>query len=209
MQIAEIAGQIFESLLSIAGIRVGTEEPHFIRRPLTNGVEIRQYGPRIAAETTVAGDEERARSIGFRRLARYIFGGNHRDEGIGMMAPVAQQSIRGDKIAMTAPVAQSLIENGRWTIRFYMPSKWSMETLPTPDDDNVALASAPGETVAVLRFSGDRSAKAISNQTDELLKTLHDNGIQPAGVAVAWFYDPPWTLPFRRRSEVAVPISQI
>ena len=209
MQIAEIAGQIFESLLSIAGIRVGTEEPHFIRRPLTNGVEIRQYGPRIAAETTVAGDEERARSIGFRRLARYIFGGNHRDEGIGMMAPVAQQSIRGDKIAMTAPVAQSLIENGRWTIRFYMPSKWSLETLPTPDDDNVALASAPGETVAVLRFSGDRSAKAISNQTDELLKTLHDNGIQPAGVAVAWFYDPPWTLPFRRRSEVAVPISQI
>ena len=126
-----------------------------------------------------------------------------------MMAPVAQQSIRGDKIAMTAPVAQSLIENGRWTIRFYMPSKWSLETLPTPDDDNVALATAPGETVAVLRFSGDRSAKAISNQTDELLKTLHDNGIQPAGVAVAWFYDPPWTLPFRRRSEVAVPISQI
>ena len=209
MQIAEIAGQIFESLLSIAGIRVGTEEPHFIRRPLTNGVEIRQYGPRIAAETTVAGDEERARSIGFRRLARYIFGGNHRDEGIGMMAPVAQQSIRGDKIAMTAPVAQSLIENGRWTIRFYMPSKWSLETLPTPDDDNVALATVPGETVAVMRFSGDRSAKAISTQTDELLKTLHDNGIQPAGVAVAWFYDPPWTLPFRRRSEVAVPISQI
>lgn len=209
MQITEIAGQIFESLLSIAGIRVGTEEPHFIRRPLTDGVEIRRYGPRIAAETTVAGDEERARSIGFRRLARYIFGGNHRDEGIGMMAPVAQQSIRGDKIAMTAPVAQSLIENGRWTIRFYMPSKWSLETLPTPDDDNVALATVPGETVAVMRFSGDRSAKAISTQTDELLKTLHDNGIQPAGVAVACFYDPPWTLPFRRRSEVAVPISQI
>ena len=181
MQITKIAGQVVESLLSIAGIRVGTEEPHFIRRPLTDGVEIRRYGPRIAAETTVAGDEERARSIGFRRLARYIFGGNHRDEGIGMMAPVAQQSIRGDKIAMTAPVAQSLIENGRWTIRFYMPSKWSLETLPTPDDDNVALATVPGETVAVLRFSGDRSAKAISNQTDELLKTLHDNGIQPAG----------------------------
>lgn len=42
MQITKIAGQVVESLLSIAGIRVGTEEPHFIRRPLTNGVEIRQ-----------------------------------------------------------------------------------------------------------------------------------------------------------------------
>jgi SOUL heme-binding protein len=209
VQVTKIAGQVVESLLSIAGIRVDTEEPHFIRRPLTNGVEIRQYGPRIAAETTVAGDEECARSIGFRRLARYIFGGNHRDVGVGMTAPLAQRSICGDKIAMTAPVAQSLMANGRWAIRFYMPSKWSLETLPTPDDDSVALATVPGETLAVLRFSGDRSAKAIANQTDELLKRLHDNGIEPAGVAVAWFYDPPWTLPFRRRSEVAVPISQI
>ena len=33
MQITKIAGQVVESLLSIAGIRVGTDEPHFIRRP--------------------------------------------------------------------------------------------------------------------------------------------------------------------------------
>ncbi|PRC49286.1 heme-binding protein, partial [Mycobacterium sp. ITM-2017-0098] len=24
---------------------------------------------------------------------------------------------------------------------------------------------------------------------------------------VAWFYDPPWTLPFRRRNEVAVAVT--
>ena len=43
-------------------------------------MEIRRYGPRIAAETTVTDDEDRARSIGFRRLADYIFGANQRDE---------------------------------------------------------------------------------------------------------------------------------
>ena len=205
----KITTQLAESALSIFGIRVGTEEPHFIRTPLGDAVELRQYGPRIAAETTVTDVEERARSIGFRRLANYIFGANHRDETIKMTAPVAQQSDRGgDEIAMTAPVAQSRRSDGRWTIRFFMPSKWTIDTLPTPNDDNVALVTVPGETVAVLRFTGDRGSAAVAARTEELVKTLHNNGISVTGGPVAWFYDPPWTLPFRRRNEVAIPVQR-
>lgn len=59
-------------------MRTGAEEPHYIRRPLTDAVEIRQYGPRIAAETSVDGEQDHALRIGFRRLAHYIFGANHR-----------------------------------------------------------------------------------------------------------------------------------
>lgn len=70
-RIVKIPGQIAESVLSIAGIRVGTEEPHYVGDRLTDTVEVRTYGPRIAAETTVDADEERARNIGFRRLAGY------------------------------------------------------------------------------------------------------------------------------------------
>jgi SOUL heme-binding protein len=206
MRITKIPGQIVESVLSIAGIRVGTEEPHYLRRPLSGQVEIRQYGPRIAAETTVDDDEARARNVGFRRLARYIFGANHRDEEISMTAPVSQQA--GDEIAMTAPVAQSRNTRGQWTIRFFMPSKWTIETLPRPDDDQVTLVEVPAETVAVLRFSGDRSPKAVAEHTDQLLTTLRDNAVEPTGSAVAWFYDPPWTLPFLRRNEIAVPVRQ-
>jgi SOUL heme-binding protein len=205
----KITTQLAESVLSIFGIRVGTEEPHFIRTPLGDAVELRQYGPRIAAETTVTDVEERARSIGFRRLANYIFGANHRDETIKMTAPVAQQSDRGsEEIAMTAPVAQSRGSDGRWTIRFFMPSKWTIDTLPTPNDDNVALVTVPGETVAVLRFTGDRGSAAVAARTEELVKTLHNNGISVTGEPVAWFYDPPWTLPFRRRNEVAIPVQR-
>ena len=207
MQITKIPGQVVESALSVIGVRVGTEEPHFLRRPLTDAVEIRQYGPRIAAETTVADDEDRSRSIGFRRLARYIFGANHRHETISMTAPVSQQPNReGDDIAMTAPVAQSRNSRGHWTIRFFMPSKWTMETLPTPDDDSVRLVTVPAETVAVLRFSGDRSPKAVASRAEELVRTLQDNDIVPVGQSTAWFYDPPWTLPFRRRNEIAIPV---
>jgi hypothetical protein len=208
MQITKIPGLVVESTLSVAGVRVGTEEPHFIRRPLSDAVEIRQYGPRIAAETTVAADENRARNIGFRRLARYIFGANHRGETISMTAPVSQQPNReGDEIAMTAPVAQSRNSAGESTIRFFMPSKWTMETLPTPDDDKVRLVTVPAETVAVLRFSGDRSPKAVASRADELARTLRDNGIVPVGQSTAWFYDPPWTLPFLRRNEIAIPVA--
>lgn len=197
MNLLELPRQAVEGLLATVGIRVGTEEPHHLSTPLTARVQLRRYGPRIAAETTVDADEERARNIGFRRLAGYIFGANHRSESIAMTAPVAQ----GDTIAMTAPVAQS-----RSTIRFYMPSKWTRDTLPAPDDDRVRLVKVPGETVAVLRFSGDRSPRAVATHTAELLDTLRANDIEVTGEPQAWFYDPPWTLPWRRRNEIAVTV---
>jgi hypothetical protein len=204
MRLIDIPGQAVESVLSIVGVRIGTEEPHHLASKLTDRVELRRYGPRIAAETTVTADDERARSIGFRRLAGYIFGANHRDEQIAMTAPVSQQ--RGDAIAMTAPVAQSRNAAGESVIRFFMPSKWTMDTLPEPDDEKVRLVPVPGETVAVLRFSGDRSPQAVADRTDDLRRTLGDNDIQAVGEPVAWFYDPPWTLPFRRRNEIAIPV---
>jgi hypothetical protein len=206
MRLIDIPGQVAESLLSIVGIRVGTEEPHYLASKLTDEVEIRRYGPRIAAETTVGGDEDRARNIGFRRLASYIFGGNHRDETIAMTAPVGQQS--AENIAMTAPVAQSRTDDDQWVIRFFMPSKWSMDTLPEPDDDKVRLVPVEGETVAVMKFTGDRSPQAVARRVEELRKILLDNDIETVGDPVSWFYDPPWTLPFRRRNEVVIPVER-
>ena len=201
----KIAEQFVEGVLGVVGIRVGAEEPKYTRRQLTDTVEIRRYGPRIAAETTVQDNENRARNEGFRRLAGYIFGGNRRDQQIAMTAPVAQAR-GGQQIAMTAPVVQASAAEDGWVIRFFMPSKWTMETLPTPKDDRVQLVTVPPETVAVLRFSGDRGPKAVAARTDELLKVLQDNGIETTGEAQAWFYDPPWTLPMTRRNEIAVAV---
>jgi len=221
--LSTIAGQVVESALSIVGIRVGTEEPKHTSEPLTDRVELRRYEPRIAAETTVAASEDDARSEGFRRLAGYIFGKNHRDDSIAMTAPVAPsmagekiamtapvaQSKAGQKIAMTAPVAQSAeatdVGEG-WVIRFFMPSKWTMETLPKPNDDRVRLTAVPAETFAVLSFSGDRGPCAVRDRTAELMEALRATGFEPFGEPAAWFYDPPWTLPFRRRNEIVVPV---
>ncbi|ABM14419.1 MULTISPECIES: SOUL family heme-binding protein [Mycolicibacterium] len=193
-KITKTATLIAEGLGGLVGIRAGTEEPMFVREAMigsgAGAIEIRRYGPRIAAQTVVAGDEEMARNAGFRRLAGYIFGGNH------------SQS----QIAMTAPVAQARNADGQSVIRFFMPSKWSMELLPAPDDERVELVEVPGATYAVLRFSGDRSPQTVATKCEELLKSLGDSGFTPRGEPTAWFYDPPWTLPFRRRNEVAVEV---
>ncbi len=208
---AKIAVQVVESVAMIGGIRLGTEEPaHTVvdRLPSPHGdVEIRRYGDRLAAETTVAADEDPARNIGFRRLAGYIFGANHSSAKIAMTAPVAQQASSSQKIAMTAPVSQARRPAGGSVIRFFMPSGWTMDTLPAPDDDTVRLVQVPGETVAVLRFTGDRSPAAVEDRTRALHAALADSAYRPAGQPVAWFYDPPFTVPFRRRNEVAVPVA--
>jgi hypothetical protein len=206
-RVTTVATQAAESVLGIVGIRVGTEEPSHTAERLTDGIEIRRYQPRIAAETTVAAPEEQARSEGFRRLAGYIFGGNQGAGKIAMTAPVSQASTRGSKIAMTAPVSRSGDEDSGWVIRFFMPSKWTMATLPVPNDDRVRLVEVPAETMAVLRFTGDRSRAAVSARSAELRDALRNNGIEAAGEPVAWFYDPPWTIPFRRRNEVVVPLA--
>jgi len=209
-QLRVFAGRALEAVCSIAGIRVGLEEPLHSVQPLIDGVEIRQYGARIAAQTAVVADEEAARSAGFRRLAGYIFGANHEDAKIAMTAPVDQRPATGDgqQIAMTAPVAQQVGRDGRWVIRFYMPGKWSLDTLPTPDDQRVELVEVAPETVAVLRFSGDRGPGSVAARTDQLRETLRATGFEPVGDAVAWYYDPPWTLPFRRRNEIALPVRE-
>ena len=195
------AGQVAEAAGTIVGIRSGTEEPSFTVERRIGDVEIRRYGTRIAAETTIDADEEASRNEGFRRLAGYIFGGNTAKTKIAMTAPVAQQS---EKIAMTAPVAAQRDAGGKWVIRFFMPSEHSLDSLPLPNDDRVRLVSVAPERVAVLRYAGLPNPRAVAAKAEELLKTLRDNKIEPAGDPLSWFYDPPWTLPFLRRNEAVV-----
>lgn len=187
---------------SVVGIRA-EEEPKYRVIDHVGTVEIREYAPRIAAETAASGDEYAARSEGFRRVAAYIFGGNHARQSIAMTAPVA---VGKQNIAMTAPVAQQRDAAGAWVIRFIMPSSYTMETLPAPDDARVKLVPLQVETFAVLRFTGSIAPEAIATQRAALLAALAASAWSTEGEPVVWFYDPPWTLPFLRRNEVAVPI---
>lgn len=190
------------SACSVVGIRSGTEEPRYTVREAEGPLEIRDYAPRLAAETDVAGSEVGARGDGFRRLAGFIFGGNAPRTSIAMTAPVSQA------IAMTAPVSQQAVGETTWRIRFFMPATYTQATLPRPNDATIRIVAIPGQTFAVYRYSGSTGAEATAEATQELLRRLEPMGWTTVGTPVAWFYDPPWTLPFLRRNEAAVEVTR-
>lgn len=187
---------------SAFGMRDGTEEPPFTIVTRVGDVEIRRYAPRLVAEITVEGDEAAARSAAFRPLAAYIFGENDAAERIGMTAPVAQS---GERIGMTAPVAQSG-GAGRWRVGFFMPVRYTRESLPRPRDPRIEIVTLPEAEVAVLRFSGLPSAEAVASAQARLAAALAGGCWNTTGPGGAWFYDPPWTIPALRRSEAWLPV---
>ncbi len=190
------------------------EQPSYQVVEERDGVEIRDYGPIIVAETAVAGEREQAVGEGFRRIADYIFGNNlaagpvSRDRGA-----VTTSASPSEKIAMTAPVLQQADgtrqANGNlWQIRFVMPARYTMATLPTPRNPAVSLVALPGRRYVVARFSGFAGDDSLRRHTailDAFISVQHLQSLSPPVYA---FYNPPWTLPFLRRNEVMVEIAR-
>jgi hypothetical protein len=191
--------------------RVVTEKPIHDVVEKVNGLEIRTYPSRLVAETTVTGvaDEDEARSEGFRRLAGYIFGDNAQRARIDMTAPVnvetASAAPKGERIAMTTPVTLEPTARG-FVVTFTMPRKWSLATLPVPNDDRVVARERPSERVAVLRYRGSYEARLTNERRAELLSRVRAAGITPIGEPSFAGYDAPSTLPFLRRVEAWVRI---
>jgi hypothetical protein len=113
-------------------------------------------------------------------------------------------SSSGEKIAMTALVEVKSLDSGL-VMRFFMPAEYSREQLPEPSDSRVQLIELPPTTVAILQFSGSTRNAAVAIDTVGLMKALQSTKWRIAGPATAFFYNPPWTLPFLRTNEVAVP----
>jgi SOUL heme-binding protein len=206
--ILAVVGGLALGACSVVGVRSGIEEPaHEVVDRLGDGVEIRRYGPRLAAETIVPeADGWDARGQAFRTLAAYIFGDNRPRAKIAMTAPV-QVAGGTEEIPMTAPVVASTGPAGL-TMRFFMPAAYTPATLPEPVDPRVRIVEVPGETLAVLRFTGSTAPSAVAAREADLARALAGSAWEPTGPAVALFYDPPWTVPFLRRNEVAVPVAR-
>jgi len=189
-------------------LAMATEKvPYTVERTLESGVEIRRYGATVIAETVIdAGTYGDAGNEGFRRLAGYIFGGNQGEQKIAMTAPVAMAADAGQKIAMTAPVVAER-DPGGWRIAFFMPSEFTLETLPKPLDPRVTLRVVPGRQVAALRFAGRGTGEQFAEHTIELTQALAGAGIATVGAAWTARYNAPWVLPLLRRNEAMIEVT--
>jgi hypothetical protein len=192
-----------EAAVGIFGIR-SYEEPRYAVVAAVGAVEIRHYAPRLAVEVELAGADGVPRDDAFRVLFRYIAGANAGAEKIAMTTPVAVAP-RGEKVAMTVPVATQT-DGSRLRMQFFLPARFTADTAPRPIDPRVRLVPIQEQTLAVLRFSGRGTEAALAERKAELLRGLAGSGWSAQGEPSALFYDAPFTLPFLRRNEVAVPV---
>jgi len=117
-----------------------------------------------------------------------------------MTVPVTEK-ISSEKIDMTAPVTTDK-KNNSMTMRFYMPSSYTLETLPEPIDKRIKLFTLSSARYAVIRFSGFGNEKNCAHHEKLLNDFVKKKNLVSIETPVRAFYNPPWTLPFMRRNEI-------
>jgi hypothetical protein len=166
-----------------------TEEQKYTLVKKYRFFEIRFYpSATLATISSTARTYKDLSGPGFRKLAGYIFGGNESNT----------------KISMTAPV-QMDINDSASTMSFVMPSGYTKENLPKPDDPGVSIINTADEYVAVIRFGGYASDKDLKYYSGKLQDLLKENGISSYGNYRFLGYNPPFQF-FGRRNEIIVAV---
>ena len=165
------------------------EQPKYTVIKKENNLEIRRYAKILTSSVEVEGDQYYALRKGFQPLVRYI-GAKERSS---------------EKISMTAPVIQSVNEeNEKWTISFAMPSKYSLDNLPKPENNNIYIQEIEPSLAAVIRFNGKADEKLLNLKTDILMRWIESKSYVKLSRPKFLFYNDPTTPGFLRRNEVMI-----
>uniref|UniRef100_A0ACD5ZGG9 Uncharacterized protein n=1 Tax=Avena sativa TaxID=4498 RepID=A0ACD5ZGG9_AVESA len=179
--------------------------------------EIRQVESYYVAETTMPGRtgfDFSGSSQSFNVLASYLFGKNTRSEQMEMTTPVFTRKgeAGGEKMDMTTPViTKKSADENKWKMSFVMPSKYGPD-LPQAKDPSVTIKEVPSKIVAVVAFPGLVTDDDINQRESRLREALQKDTqyrVKVDSVVEVAQYNPPFTLPFTRRNEVAVEVEQL
>lgn len=181
------------------------EEPSYTVVEQKNGYELRDYAPYIVAEVEVTGTRDQSMNQGFRLLADYIFWNNTKTTPIAMTVPVAESA--SEPVAMTVPVKEQGSGDTR-RVTFSMPSKYTLETLPKPNNNAVKLREVPAQRVAVIRFSWYATDSRITRLESQLIALLQRDGLTPLSSPAYAGYNPPFSAPWIQRNEVMVEVAK-
>ncbi|GMJ02912.1 SOUL heme-binding protein 4 [Hibiscus trionum] len=182
----------------------------------TDEYEIREVEPYFIAETTMPGKtgfDFNGSSQSFNVLAEYLFGKNTSKEKMEMTTPVITSRTRsdGERMEMTTPVITKKVEDqDKWQMSFVMPSKYG-SNLPLPKDPSVRIKEVPRKVVAVVAFSGfvtDEEVKQRELRLRDALKNDRQFQVKEGASVEVAQYNPPFTLPFSRRNEIALELEK-
>ena len=173
--------------------------PKFLEQPKykvvrkENDIEVRSYDKILMSSVKVNGNQYNALRNGFQPLVRYI----------GAKERVSE------KISMTAPVIQTTNdETENWTVSFAMPSKYNIDNLPKPTNDDIYFEEIQPSLAAVIRFSGVADTNLLNQKASVLKRWLELNGYTESSSPKFLFYNDPTTPGFLRRNEVMIIIDK-
>lgn len=178
--------------------------------------EIREVEPYFIAETTMPGKtgfDFNGASQSFNVLAEYLFGKNIPKEKMEMTTPVITRKTTsvGERMEMTTPVITKRTTNQeKWQMSFVLPSKYGAE-LPMPSNPSVRITEVPKKIVAVVAFSGfvtDEEVKRRESTLRAALKSDREFQVQEEVEVEVAQYNPPFSLPFTRRNEIALEVER-
>jgi len=175
-------------------VNSGIEKPDYKVVKKYNNFELRDYGSIVIATTSLERNYSRSNSVGFQKVASYIFGGNEKNI----------------KIPMTAPVMTSFYssKNEEQEISFVMPKKHNLDTLPAPTSEDVTIKEKELGLVAAISFGGwatEERAKKYIKRLEMLIKK--ENLIKYDEIIVAQ-YNAPWAIPPFRKNEILIPVKK-
>ena len=199
---------IVANLALFGAIAMATEEAQYDVMERDGKFELRQYAPKVIAETTIEGDFDKVGNVAFKRLAGYIFGDNETTTKFAMTAPVSLESVEKKTTEGTQAVSVPQPADS-WRVTFVMPSEYPLETLPQPNDHRVLLRTEPGLTMAALRYSGSWSQTRYHKHEAKLLSWIKQRGLKVNGEPVFARYNSPFALWFLRRNEVLIPVDPL
>jgi hypothetical protein len=169
--------------ISSGSLAMATETPDYQVLAQDGKFEIREYPALVVARTASgAGD--------FRRLFRYISGGNE----------------AGQKIAMTSPVLVQH-EGEQTGMSFIVPRAVAAAKVPAPTDAAVTTDRLPGGRFAIHRFSGGRNEANETKALTALREWAAARTLATEGTPIFGYYDPPWIPTFLRRNEVMLRVT--
>jgi len=162
-----------------------------------NGVfEVREYSTYSTVQTEAAPGGSTGGNTQFFALANYIFGKSNEAQ---------------EKMSMTTPVQ---VDSRTGSMSFIMPRNYwgeALEKAPAPmKDAGVRLVVRPSETVAVSVFGGYARSSIVEGKKKALLEAISRSSdaveiVDEEAVQVMQYNDP-FTVPWKRRNEVAIPV---
>ena len=178
-------------LLFFGDVVSALEEPEYQIIKNTPNFEIRHYSEYLVAEVTLKGSFNSSGNQAFRILAGYIFGSNQTSE----------------KMKMTAPVMSVDNNYDEHIYRFVMEKKYTLDSLPIPDDERIRLIKVAPKFMAVKKFSGRWSEKNYQKSKKALIESLISENIETIGLPIFARYNAPFVPWFLRRNEIMIQIN--